>query len=128
MSFADPDPIECDMGIRVEEMTPDELVCYIKTYHQAFGLHLVVQDPGDRKIFQALQRLYGKRTAGQVVKWVFYTHKGRWEGRAVRFASFCQKRKWWTDMMHLELQDHLNRQSPPSASRVKTPGVRTVDF
>jgi hypothetical protein len=128
MSFTDPDPVEDLMGVRVEEMTPDELVAYIKTYQAAFDLVLAVEGVQERSIFKGMQRVYGQRTAGQIVKWVFYTYKGVYDGQPVRFNSFALGRKWWVDKMHLEMQQHMNKQAPLSASRVKEPGVRVLDF
>jgi len=109
MSFDDVDPVEQHLGVRVEEMTPDELVAYIKTYHRAFDLTLAVEGIQERRIFQAMQRIYGQATAGRIVKWVFYQHKGHYDGQPVRFASFCKARKWWVDMMHLEMQSHVRQ-------------------
>ena len=111
--FNDQDPVEQKMSIRVEEMTPAELTTYVMESQARFGLHLVIEDPQDRKIFQAMQKLYGKQTAGQIVKWVFYKHGGKWDREPVRFGSFSKGRKWWTDMMHLELQQYQRRSDRP---------------
>lgn len=124
--FEDADPIESDMGVTVEEMTPDQLVTYFKTYHAAYGLDLAVEGHQERAIFRSMQKIYGQRTAGRIVKWVTYTHKGRWEGQPVRFASFCKARKWWVDMMHLEMQDGLRKADAVSVRRA--PGARVLDF
>ena len=96
--FLDPDPIEQDMGLPVEEMNPDQLVAYLKTYHAAYGLDMAVEGHQERAIFRSMQKIYGQRTAGRIVKWVTYTHKGRWDGVPVRFTSFCKGRKWWVDL------------------------------
>lgn len=125
--FVDPDAVEELMGVRVEDMAPMQLVVYLKTVQRAFDIDLVVQDPKDRKIFEELQKLYGKETAGRIVKWVVYKHKGQFRGNTVMFSDFCKARKWWTDLMHTEMQKHMNKQKPPSASRVQ-PGVRVLDF
>lgn len=125
--FSDPDPIECDMGVRVEDMDPYQLVAYFKTYHAAFGLDMAVEGIQERAIFRALQRIYGQATAGQIVKWVTYHHKGHWEGKPVRFASFCRARKWWVDIMHTELQAQQRKEQEPLPEPV-TPGVRVIQL
>lgn len=116
MSFSDTDPLEEDMGIRCEDMTPDQLVSYIKSYQEAFGLNLPVEGLPERSVFKGMQRLYGKRDAGLIVKWVFYKHKGRWDGEPVRYQSFAKGRKWWVDKMYTELQDELRRESARTAT------------
>ena len=124
--FLDPDPIEQDMGLPVEEMNPDQLVAYLKTYHAAYGLDMAVEGHQERAIFRSMQNIYGQRTAGRIVKWVTYTHKGRWDGQPVRFASFCKARKWWVDMMHMEMQDSL-RKADATATRRSGPS-RVLEF
>jgi len=104
------------MGIRCEDMTPDQLVSYIKSYQEAFGLNLPVEGLPERSVFKGMQRLYGKRDAGLIVKWVFYKHKGRWDGEPVRYQSFAKGRKWWVDKMYTELQDELRRESARTAT------------
>ena len=126
--FNDPDAIEQDMGVRVEEMVPMQLVAYLKTYHRAYDIDLVVQDPQDRKILEGLQNLYGKATAGRIVKWVMHKHKGQFRGNTVGFSDFCKARKWWTDMMHTEMQRHLMKEKPPVSSAPKASSVRVVKF
>lgn len=116
MSFSDTDPLEEDMGIRCEDMTPDQLVSYIKSYQEAFGLNLPVEGLPERSVFKGMQRLYGKRDAGLIVKWVFYKHKGRWDGEPVRYQSFAKGRRWWVDKMYTELQDELRRESARTAT------------
>lgn len=117
MSFADEDPLEHDMGIRCEDMTPDQLVAYIKSYQEAFGLSLKVDGVKERAVFRGLQKLYGRHDAGRIVKWVFYHHKGRFRDEPVGFFTFSKGNKWFTDKMHLEAQQALSelsrRQSAP---------------
>ena len=72
VAFSDNDPLEDDMGVRCEDMTPDQLVAYIKSYQEAFGLNLKVEGLKERSVFRALQKLYGKADAGRIVKWAFY--------------------------------------------------------
>ena len=93
------DPLEQDMGVRCEDMNPDQLVSYIKSYQEAFGLILPVDGMPERGVFRGMQRIYGPRDAGLIVKWVFYRYKGRYDGEPVRFFSFAKGRKWWVDKM-----------------------------
>lgn len=109
MAFSDMDPLEEDMGVRCEDMTPDQLVSYIKSYQEAFGLNLPVDGLPERSVFKGMQRIYGQ-DAGRIVKWVFYAHKGRYQGEAVRYQSFAKGRKWWVDKMYLEMQEALAKQ------------------
>lgn len=122
MPFTDPDPLEDDMGVLCQDMTPDQLICYIKSYQEAFGLDLKVDGLPERAVFRGLQRIYGVRDAGLIVKWVFYHYRGRYEGEPVRHLSFAKGRKWWVDKMHLEMQDELRRSDPRSYAGVSLGG------
>lgn len=104
MVFSDADPIEEDMGVRCEHMSPDQLVAYIKSYHQAFDLDLKVEGMPERAVFRSLQRLYGKENAGLIVKWAFYHHRGRFRDEPIGFFMFSKGNKWWTDKIYLEMQ------------------------
>lgn len=128
MSFDDPDPIEQEMGVRVENMTPDELVAYIKMYHRAFDLDLAVEGMRERAVFQGMQRTYGQRTAGRIVKWVFYEHKGKYRDRTVGFFDFAKGSKWWVDQMHLEMQTHLRRAESRQAKTNSSASVEVLNF
>lgn len=110
MSFTDEDPLEHDMGVRCENMTPDQLVAYVRAYQDAFGLRLSVEGIPERSVFKGMQRIYGARDAGLIVKWVFWRYRGRWDDEPVRFQSFSKGRKWWVDKMHLEMQEELRRE------------------
>ena len=114
MSFSDIDPLEEDMGVRCEDMTPDQLVSYIKCYQEAFGLNLKIDGLPERSVFKGMQRIYGAHDAGLIVKWVFYKYRGRYEGEPVRHLSFAKGRKWWIDKMHLEMQEEMRRSTPKS--------------
>lgn len=103
------------MGVRCEDMTPDQLVAYIKSYQEAFGLNLPVDGLPERSVFKGMQRIYG-RDAGLIVKWVFYRHRGRWQDEPVRYQSFAKGRKWWVDKMYLEMQEALARESRRTAT------------
>lgn len=119
--FSDPDPLEDDFGVRCEDMSPDQLVCYIKTYQGAFGLSLKIDGMPERSVFRGMHRIYGKADTGRIVKWVFYRHKGRADdGRPVTPLSFAKGRKWWVDKMHLEMQEAVARENP---RRYQTAGL-----
>jgi hypothetical protein len=121
--FMDEDPLEQDMGVRCEGMTPEQLVAYVKTYQAAFGLHLPVIGLPERSVFKGMQRIYGAAEAGLIVKWVFWRHRGRWDGEPVRHLSFSKGRKWWVDKMYLEMQEE-RRRSEPRAYEAATLGGR----
>lgn len=118
MAFKDEDPLEQDMGVRCEDMNPDQLVAYIKSYQEAFGLNLPVDGMPERGIFRGMQRIYGT-DAGLIVKWVFYKYKGRWEGEPVRYQSFAKGRKWWVDKMYVEMQQQQKRESSRPADKAR---------
>lgn len=127
MAFTDDDPLEQDMGVRCEDMTPDQLIAYVKSYQGAFGLNIRIEGTPERAVFRAMQRIYGRRDAGLIVKWVFYKHRGRWEGEPVTPFSFTKGRKWWLDKMHLEMQEATNQPEPRSyASSASEFGVRSL--
>lgn len=128
MAFTDDDPLEQDMGIRCEDMTPDQLVAYIKSYQAAFGLNLPVDGLPERSVFKGMQRIYGRRDAGNIVKWVFYKYKGRYAGEPVRYQSFAKGRKWWVDKMHLEMQDEMRRAASTTASGSSLGVVSLLDL
>lgn len=128
MAFNDPDPVEEQMNLRVEEMTPAELVIYIQTYQGAFDRHMAVEGFIERSIFKSMQKIYGQATAGQIVKWAMYKYHGVYAGDVITFTSFAKGRKWWNDRMHQELQAHLRQERPPTASRVAVGSVRLSDL
>lgn len=125
MAFIDPDPLEQDMGVMCQDMNPDQLVSYIKSYQEAFGLNLPVDGLPERSVFKGMQRIYGRADAGRIVKWVFYRYKGRYDGEPVRYQSFAKGRKWWIDKMYLELQEELRRAAPATYAAT-TLGVRSL--
>lgn len=127
MAFGDTDPLEEQMGIRCEDMSPEQLVSYIKAYQEAFGVTLAVEGYQERAIFGAMQRTYGQKTAGKIVKWVFYKYHGLIDGKRVTFTSFAKGRKWWVDKMHVEMQGAERRQVE-TASRVSVGSKRLSDL
>lgn len=122
--FTDPDPIEEDLGLRVEFATPDQLVAYLKRYQEVMnGVRVAVQGMPERQVFAALQRAYGTADAGRIVKWVCYQHRGRYRDELVVPSSFSKGRRWFTDRMHMEYQDHLRSAAPVTAT---SPGLGTA--
>lgn len=118
MAFSDPDPIEQDMNLRVEEMTPQELVTYIKTYQEAFDRRMAVEGFIERSVLKSLQKIYGQQDAGRIVKWVMYKYHGVYRGEVVGFTAFSKGRKWWVDMMHQEMQERLRKEAEKPRERV----------
>lgn len=120
-AFSDPDQVEQSIGVRVEDMTPDQLVCYVKEsmklLHQ---VELVVDGFKERAVFRAMQANYGKVDTGQIVKWAFYRHRGEWKGEKIQYFSFAKGRKWWVDMMHMEMQGARRREKPRTSAPTAT--------
>jgi glutathione peroxidase-family protein len=128
MAFSDPSPLEQDMNVLCENMSPEQLVTYIKDYQLAYGRQLAVQGDAERSVFKSMKRIYGEKTAGQIVKWVFYKHRGVWKGEVVVFFSFSKGRKWWTDLMHQEMQAAQRKETVKKTSRVGVGSKRLSDL
>lgn len=106
------------MGVRCADMTPDQLVAYIKSYQEAFGLNLRVEGLKERAVFRGLQRVYGKANAGNIVKWAFYHHRGRFRDEPIGFFMFAKGNKWWTDKLYLEMQDAVAQERHRTAAGI----------
>ena len=110
--FSDTDPLEEDMGVRCEDMTPDQLVAYIKSYQGVvYNLELKVEGIKERAVFRGLQRLYGRQDAGRIVKWAFYHHRGRFRDEPIGFFLFTKGNKWFTDKLYSELQEEMRKET-----------------
>lgn len=110
--FSDTDPLEEDMGVRCEDMTPDQLVAYIKSYQGiVYNLELKVEGMKERSVFRGLQRLYGHQDAGRIVKWAFYHHRGRFRDEPIGFFLFTKGNKWFTDKLYSELQEEMRKET-----------------
>ena len=112
MAFLDEDPLEHDMGVRCEDMTPNQLLDYVVIYQRAFGVDIKVDGHPEHAVLKAMQRIYGRRDAGLIVKWVFYQHKGRHRDGYVTPLSFAKGRRWWIDQMHFEMQEAVRMSNP----------------
>lgn len=115
--FSDADPIEDEMGVRVEFMSPIQLQEYVQTFHAAYGLTLVAGKYSSSKIFTELQATYGRRAAGRIVKWAFYMggpHQGRRNGKPITFSDFAPRCKWLTDSWHLAYQERIAQEKAES--------------
>lgn len=116
MSFTDLDPVEQVMGKAVTAMTDTELVTYLRLavlYHQ--DIELAVDGLKERSVMAGLKRTYG-RDAGLIVKWVCWHYQGRFRGEVITPFSFTKARKWFTDKMHVEMQQHRKAQSQLDAA------------
>lgn len=115
------------MGVRCEDMAPDQLVSYIKSYQEAFGLNLKVEGFKERSVFRALQSLYGKSEAGRIVKWAFYHYRGQFRDEPIGFFMFSKGSKWFTDKLHFEVQKEMSRPLPRSySSAVAELGMKSL--
>lgn len=118
MSFNDTDPLEKDMRVRCEDMDVYQLIDYIRRYQKAFGRELAIEGHQEPSIFKGMKRIYGEKTAGLIVKWVFYRYHGVYKGEVVKFTDFAKGRKWWVDMMHQEMQAAQRREESRQAAPV----------
>lgn len=109
--FTDLDAVETMMGKSVEFMNANELVTYIKTWIKAvYELDLPASAHREKAIFSSLKRTYGDRAAGRIVKWPFWKYDGKRNGEYVTYGTFSKGMKWWTDIMYLEMQEHVRRE------------------
>jgi hypothetical protein len=112
MSFTDLDAVEKKFGMGVTEMSPAELVSYLKiSMWEVCNIDLRIDGAGvrERAVFTYLQKVYGKE-AGRIIKWVLCHHEGKTEkGKPVSFFSFEKARKWWTDELYAEMQAEMRK-------------------
>jgi len=111
VSFTELDAAEQIIGQRVEQVTPLGLVSYLKeAMHQVLDIDLRVDGAGhrERAVMTQLQKVYGQKGAGQILKWVIFRYEGRHDGKPIGFFSFQKERKWWTDQLYSEVQDYVN--------------------
>lgn len=108
-SFTDLDPVEQEMGVRVEEMVPDQLVAYLKSHQQRLGIRRPTEEQDRWPTFRRLQNHYGQQDAGRIVKWAFspYGHAGHYDGWPITYFSFTKDREWLTDRLLRELRMYL---------------------
>jgi len=112
MTFSDLDAAELTLGKPVTSMTDSELVSYLKLavrHHQ--DIDIPVDGNPERAVMAALKRTYGP-DAGNIVKWCCWHHgakmgQGKMAGQVVGYFSFAKGMKWFTDMLYVELQQHL---------------------
>lgn len=128
MAFSDDDPLEQDMGVRCEDMTPNQLIRYVVSYQTAFGLNIKVDGHPEYAVFKAMQRIYGQRDTGLIVKWVFYQHKGRHRDEYVTPLSFAKGRRWWIDKMYLEMQEAVRMSDPKHYQSASLGGRGLLDL
>lgn len=123
-SFLSEDPIETYLSKRVEVMHDWDLISYLQQAMKAlYGIEMRVEGKMEPAIMQCLQRTYGQAEAGRIVKWVVFRYFCRDSanpGQYVKFTSFAKGRRWWTDMMHAEMQDHALRESKPIVQSAAT--------
>ena len=110
MAFLDSDPVEDHLGKSVDQMTSDELAAYMRIYLELrHGVAPPLDGLKERAVFGALQRFYGQADAGRIVKWATWRYDGRYRGSNLGYFSFSKKMRWLTDLMLMELHDHLRK-------------------
>lgn len=127
--FLSIDEIEDLMGKLTIDMTRWELVSYLKQSMTAlYGSHLMVEGDPEPSIMGKLQKTYGQHDAGLIVKWVVWKHFCRDSanpGQYVKFTSFASGRKWWTDLIHAEMQAQVRKENAPP---VKSTMISSAKF
>lgn len=119
--FLDPDPVEDDLGKTVDLMNADELSAYLRMYLQArHGAAPPMDGFRERSVMTGLQSFYGRADAGRIVKWACWHHDAKFRGQCLGYFSFSKKMRWLTDLMFMEMQDHLRR----TAAYDKKPSLR----
>ncbi|QDH91782.1 hypothetical protein SEA_PHRAPPUCCINO_107 [Mycobacterium phage Phrappuccino] len=116
MSFTDLDIAEQTLGKPVTAMTDTELVSYLKIAVKALqDIDLPVDGMPERSVMAGLKRTYGPQ-AGNILKWVCWRHEGKYRGQVIGYFSFAKGRKWFTDMLYTELQQHLSAEAAQVAA------------
>lgn len=113
-SFLSIDSIEENLGKLVVDMSDWDLIAYLKKSMQAlYGIEMAVSGRAEPSIMQGLQRTYGRQEAGLIIKWVVWRYHCRDcanPGQYVKFTSFASGRRWWTDLMHAEMQQQMAKE------------------
>ena len=120
------DPLEEDIGLPCEDMTPDQLVVYLKDYHFNINHVVLKLDGQEYRRMKWLQDIYGPRDAGHIVKWVCQHYGGKYDNQLVTHRRFNAKMKWWVDCMHMEMQQARNKEVNHAVS-VPAAGFATMD-
>ncbi|ACH62154.1 hypothetical protein MYRNA_185 [Mycobacterium phage Myrna] len=117
MAFTDIDPLEEDMKVRVEDMSPDQLVVYLKDWQEAVNGVTMALDGKELYMMRWLQKVYGD-DAGLIIKWVCWKHRGKDDrNQLIVHRMFCTKMKWWVDKMHQEMQTAKRREEGRQTQR-----------
>lgn len=112
------DPAEQALGKSAEDMTPQELVSYLRlSMRDKRDLDLRIDGSGvkERSVMTHLQKVYGRQGAGLIVRWAVYGKGGECDGKPLTFFSFQKERKWWTDEVYAEAQQHRTHAAQASA-------------
>ena len=110
------DPIEKMMDKYVEDMDASDLVVYMKTYLEVYGIHLQVDGLIERKILESFLKRY-PGNGGRIMKYVMLVLKGKKDGRYVTWTSFSKGMKWWTDQCLVDLQQAAQERRAKAASQ-----------
>jgi hypothetical protein len=122
MPFEGFDPVESELGCRVQLMSADQLISYVKMYMRAMhGIKMAIEGNPERQVLQKLSKTYGP-DAGLIVKWVLWNYDGIQDGKPISFFIFSSKMKWWTDKMYAEMQLH-RRELEEKSTPYEKPGT-----
>lgn len=103
------DPIEEELGKRLEDMKPHELVRYIAIHQkEVHEVELSGSPQADLATMRAFQRDYGPERAGAILRDLFL--KGGGKAKVARqeelltVRHFSKGLRWWTDKVDIRLQ------------------------
>ena len=103
------DPIEEELGKRLEEMKPHELVRYIHIHQkEVHEVELASSPQADLATMKAFQRDYGPERAGAILRDLFIKGGGKAkvtrEEELLTVRHFSKGLRWWTDKVDIRLQ------------------------
>lgn len=120
--FTDLDPIELEMGKRVELMDERELFDYFAAWYTGlFAVSLPQDRVRELSMFKRMKTVY-KGEAGKIIKWVFFKYKGEWtnqKGKTIRIKTnwWGSREKHWHDTMLDELREEIAKERKTSKSK-----------
>lgn len=127
LPLTDLDPLEEDMKTRVEDMTPDQLMVYLKDFQREWNKVDLKLDGQEYQRMRWLQEIYGNRDAGLILKWLCQgPSSGKADGQIVTHRRFNQKMKWWVDQVHIAMQQARAREERRAATPAPV-GFATMD-
>ena len=114
MSFLDLDIGENLIGKKASQFEVNDFMPYtMEMFKNQFGFRFVPDPLKDRAIYQWLKKTYGP-DSGNIVKWVFYRHKGSVNGDNFNVTMFQSAHKWWIDGIFTEMKVATVKKAKPT--------------